>query len=779
MSSCVPKTPTSDTDEGQTIDEIIIQPDIQEPTSEDVIEVVDEPAVVNISADTWYSADRTELGPAFVSIEGDSSADYDWCYYYPVREFGTVYTGTDDADRMYICETVSESGSINITVKDTVSGDDIGVIDASSVVNTGDWYDYYTFVLDGTPYLEVDSVNTNWEISSVEFYELNPDTMTVGEQVDLFHEQDLAIISATSLPDGICLHTKEGRNYSEEYIRIYDDNGIEINSSSINDVFGNNCDEYYVQTIIPWGEDSVFISAIMCDDNFGLCSTNYYYGDSFAVELLPLPVDLYLERFHVTPEGEIYTISDTGIYKLNEYGELELYIDFNNVCDSVSGLRDAYIASVNDDGSVSLIGLDYLFNGEGYSYDIELDISANNYEDRTPIVIGVSDMNLDNTYYPDMIAEFNANNSEYYARLVVIETAPVYEVNEDNVGLEYIEDGQLSYYEYAVNDDNHIIEELNSDEAPDIYLSSGIENNIISSGALMDISSYVNEYLSENDGEYFDNVILAAANRNGEMYQVPLKFYISGVFAGDGSRDGITIEDSDFNTFEEMIENDWHGDNPISSWIGDNNYSIELIETHMNYYFNGENYDEDALIQLFDYLANATNGNSNDYYGTFYYQSIFSVLDLYYYTLIDFENLDTYVTVPGPEDTNFGAVAGALNTLSIADNTDQLEGAIAFLEFALSYDAQMLGSLSYGMSVNRMAYEDTNDELEIVCTDEVPEVNPAEVEQFLLDLIESVDSNSFYVVDTRLGAILEDIYYNQAGRDSSELAAEVIARYQS
>ena len=303
---------------------------------------------------------------------------------------------------------------------------------------------------------------------------------------------------------------------------------------------------------------------------------------------------------------------------------------------------------------------------------------------------------------------FNETNDTYYLKY-----NDSYRLN-DQIDRDYDtdEEYELASDKASAELGNRLSIDLMSGTGPDIIIDASTFGMLNDDDYLLNLS----EYVSTNYGSdrYFSNVF-DAANIDGELYQLPLSFNITGIAAPasyvEDGQVGFTFEQ-----FSDFIDNECNGQNPISG--GKLSLFITALNCMQDLVITGDtvNYDTEAFRALAEYVAENVNdelvvseddsydGMSSDEGPSLVY--ITEVVDYYNYIL-----KDDNVLLGVPSYDGRGPIIYGEGSVAVSANSASEEGCMQFVDLLMGDEVQDMFGMNYGIPVNRAAFNSVGSKL--------------------------------------------------------------------
>ena len=318
---------------------------------------------------------------------------------------------------------------------------------------------------------------------------------------------------------------------------------------------------------------------------------------------------------------------------------------------------------------------------------------------------------LDYFSYPlcEAVGNFNESNDKYF-----IEYDNRYAM-VDSVDLEAMLDANES--NQAINDVNaklsdQLAVDLVSGEGPDIIMNGCAFSQLNNSDYLLDLAPYVEKL--DTSGLY-SNVIDAAKESDGKLYQIPVTFAIEGLIV---KADEVAADQTGFtyDEYAEFVSGPCNGTDPMGMNQVD---FFNASASYMNdmFYENGKvNYDNEAFKALADYVKDnvpeKVEGSAVMYTGVgngeetvAQYATMYSLG--YYLLYAGVIKGDTKI-VGCPTYDGRGPMFSGCDSAAIYSQTASPEGCWEFVSYLLSDEVQTLYGNNGSNPLNKEALNTLN-----------------------------------------------------------------------
>ena len=399
-----------------------------------------------------------------------------------------------------------------------------------------------------------------------------------------------------------------------------------------------------------------------------------------------------------------YFMNDGRIYNQNADLTITCYdfdleteqvvIDYNNCNANISQLADYTLFYVDSEGC-SFIKSTFYFGERNISNTVlDIDRTTKN-PNKGKTVIYAAPSGVIDPMVGEGILEYNRSNSEYYIKVTMNYSIYNTERREDfsNVS-EYWSD----YYLRNNMVVDALIQDIKNGTAPDILLDFGQFPYLYSDEYMLDLSDISSEL--SND-EYFNNII-DSFKINNSLFQMPLTAVISGLYV-DRSALGNDIKKFDFHSYDNFVNNECGGVDPIGTRLGRDNYMRLLLMYHYNELHNERSLltiDNELFRRLCMYVKNSPNQMSDVSGPVIYLNCSFFAYDLS--TLNIKEGVGALMGFPSSNGT--GAMAECPVSVAVSKCSKHAEAAKAFAKNLISYEVQ--SKCLNSNPINKKAFED-------------------------------------------------------------------------
>ena len=276
----------------------------------------------------------------------------------------------------------------------------------------------------------------------------------------------------------------------------------------------------------------------------------------------------------VSSAGDLYSKNLTGITRIDTSAKkVENVLDFN--CCGINRAKLAGFALADcSERTLSFVGQkDKYMNLAGDKLNA-FQIVELTKEDKNPNA-GKTVLELYAPYISDetgaAIETYNANNKKFY-----IEVVDRYDESK------YKTDNKVDWRTRTANDvrmeslntetrlSTDLIMDIISGKGPDILMDTCGFNQLNNPDYLIDLTPYVGKL---DPGKYFTNVI-EGSKSNGKLYQMPVSFYISGIYTDKGNA-GSSGVGFTFDEYKDFVSGKLNGVDAIK--YGQAYYFVNLF----------------------------------------------------------------------------------------------------------------------------------------------------------------------------------------------------------
>lgn len=526
-----------------------------------------------------------------------------------------------------------------------------------------------------------------------EHYQFNVKTKEI-KSIDYLYS-DGYVSSLGGLSNGyvysVCeQHTGDGAQF---WINFGKDGQL-IQSIDLTSMLGETgLSECYINTEIGdivkfdiYGENNNYLFTVNTDD---------WSTDKSVTTFINIDEDSHYRKF-IGEDGIGYLVKEDGIYYADNDKEIVLPFDA-----SYANRYSLYGASlVETDGNrFILVTNDYtdeLVKTSIHVFDLA---DSNPNVGKTIITVGYMEELDINT--AEVISEYNQSSDLYYVKTMC------YQPDMTDVYSEIMSSDEYNKASLEKSRDmsDELVMDLLSGEGPDIILNTFEYPQLNNETYLIDMSSFVDEELK--DIELFDNVI-EASKTDSKLYQVPLTFYVEGIFA---QADDVKGECGfTFDEYIEYVDTVCNGSNPIGLYSSRLDVMTRILSSMSN-----EFYDEDGNVdfnnEAFYSVVKYCKENVPENYWSFGNSSVG-----YGYTgndnqLMDLYNIDTYLTTIGfnpnltlygiPSFDGRGPSIGVTSSVAISAAVCDVDGAKDFVKKLLCSPSSSSWTNSISIDVTR------------------------------------------------------------------------------
>ena len=256
--------------------------------------------------------------------------------------------------------------------------------------------------------------------------------------------------------------------------------------------------------------------------------------------------DVYFDYFNasiIENDGKTYVIDQDGILCDGEIA-MPFSATYVNKTDVTFG---AQLLWASDDMYVVLSKTHY---GRDYSVYTFNKAESNPNVGTTILTVGCAELDgLMAEFIAEAISEFNQSNENYFVKPVTYTYSTLmYEGDASDAQHFFMEQDNQIANQFAID--------MLSGEGPDIILGAYNFTQLNNENYLYDLSDIVDEI----DVEVFDNVI-EASKTNGKLYQMPLSFFLSGIYAPNWKVEGEV--GFTFDEYAKYVDKGCNGTDPM------------------------------------------------------------------------------------------------------------------------------------------------------------------------------------------------------------------------
>ncbi len=304
----------------------------------------------------------------------------------------------------------------------------------------------------------------------------------------------------------------------------------------------------------------------------------------------------------------------------------------------------------------------------------------------------------------EAVREFNYSSDDFYICITMD-----YSVLSVQLPYAYNEEEIITRYRL----DDVVIRRLKDDictgRGPDILLNYGQFFELNKNAYLHEINNFMDSDQGIDRYDYYDN-IFRAFETDGNLYQVPLSVFVTGIYTPADNRPedcvGFTYEE-----YEDFVSEYCNGNDPIDISFTRKNAFDLLFSYNNKLFFDADghlNLSGEAFRDLLEYTnILSTEADNNSQYMTTRLVSFMGIVnDLYYMNI----STSPYVLCGFPSDEDSrGAMARIIDSVAVTSCCEHSDVAWGFVKTCLSYDIQRR---TMGTNpINRQAFLDYADSL--------------------------------------------------------------------
>ena len=664
-----------------------------------------------LADDPWYDLTKIQIGDVFDEqtyeyVQSDYVGMYGDKYVYHVAGLYQFPEGTDinDTETLYNeymfddINLYNADGSLDGTLK-VANNPDISELGSLVYINS-------IIDIDGTFFALIDSFDEEALETTSYRARFDLDSLTIEdiEAVDDSFSERMAAEDGSD--EGYVIIGEYMINkywfYNDDnpsYVLKVEDMEGQINEFNMMDMFPDK-KIYDIANIVDIGNDRALICGSYNADNL------YFVLDLSSMSLTDVSDDmgwLNCDPYNISQVDGIGAVvmDDLGLsavdYDNQTLTELFCFSDSNvNLNDismftpvSVTEDEAVFTGSINPNGdllSSSTVTMIYDFT--------KADTNPN--AGKTILTLA----SIDGYSYPlcQAVCDFNQTNEEYFIRY-----DNSYDIDKYTDNSQTEEDYELIQDQASSDVGNNLAIALMEGTGPDIIINGATLGMLNNSEYLLDMRSFINENLGSD--QYFDN-IFEAASTNGELYQIPLSFYIMGIATSEDNVDegqtGFTFEQ-----YQEFVDGPCNGNNPISG--GKLNLFIMALNCMSDQMFEDGtvNYDNEAFRSLAEYTSEYINedligDDGSNYSPEETVASVVTVSSVSRY--FDDVSSKGRVLLGIPSYDGRGPIIYSTSSVGISANSDNPEACMDFVSMLLSESTQVYYGTSEDIPVNRAAF---------------------------------------------------------------------------
>lgn len=404
----------------------------------------------------------------------------------------------------------------------------------------------------------------------------------------------------------------------------------------------------------------------------------------------------YMKRYGNKISGSDGREYETGLSGI--YSDGESYLNYSDTDGNLYHFNNSKLCKVDPD-QIVMFSNDYdELNGEYEANLIILDKQDENPNAGKKVIKAASAQNSIDEMTAEGIRRFNTENSDYYIKLT---------------GKSLLEDPEFD--PLAANRDkyeqyeNDFKMSLMQNEGPDIIFGVDQIDGLASDDYLLNLK----DDIKLDPNIYYTN-ITDKMTTNGEVYYIPLSFYVDGIltdksYVKDGAK-GFTFEE-----YKKFVDEVCNGTDPISEEYNKESYLATCLAATSDMWIKDgkADFDQEEFRQLAEYIRDNVPDISNleDEDGVMYFDdeymtermeskamlsNIFNSNSL----ISDSFNYKTPVLMGYPSSDGRGCSAATTSTIGICASTLYKEACIDFINVMMSEDIQ---SLCIDNPINRIA----------------------------------------------------------------------------
>ncbi len=606
----------------------------------------------------------------------------------------------------------------NVVVVNKKSGETKNIIDLLHFFEDGEFPEGIIY-LNGNIVVDASSFDTATNLQVIKEYTIDPLT---GDILNVTNEESYKQASQVfGIGDyQIQVSMNWNTDTPEGYLYVTDPAG---NEKEIKIEDGNTT-IYSVDNIIPKGEDKaiVFLGA---DIGYDYLELDLKSGK--LKKLNPKEFD-WLDSFSISnmtsgSDGNIYSATPTGISRVDINNKTKEEIFNYSWCSANrNSLKDYSLGQVSEDS--------FILYGEKYDptpFSSFNDWSASAFEIISFTKAGKNPhagKRILELYSPsgyldeamcDALTKYNETNDKYF-----IEVTDRYSSCSDNLN-SINSDDELSRSENERNSaiSNKLSMDIISGDGPDMFLDISQIDRINNSSYLVDLTPYVGNL---DPDRYFTNIV-DNAKVDGNLYNVPLCFGISGIFT-DGAYAGASGFGFTTDEYVDFLTGPLNGKDVIS--YGQPYYFVCLFNAARNEFIkNGKaDFSVPEFAAIAEFVKNNVPENSitwDDGTSSFlssYGAGMFEYTEPAIYTtsnnfadyLITLQQLESGNSILGlPSLDGHGPVTVISSSIAVSAQAYDIDACVDFVKLLVSDEIQKEYSLNGSFVLNREYFRSTGE----------------------------------------------------------------------
>jgi len=283
----------------------------------------------------------------------------------------------------------------------------------------------------------------------------------------------------------------------------------------------------------------------------------------------------------------------------------------------------------------------------------------------------------------EMICSFNDAQDQYYVAI-------------DNSYAPGNADDYWRDYETYIDETSRMTAQLSVDimagDGPDIILDGFEYSEFNSDSCLIDLMPYLEGSEIWDDGLYFSHAFELACDGNGSMYQIPTSIMLQGLVYRETADDDAERAGFTYDEYADYVSNECNGYDALSYERDRIDYFVLCFNAMRDEFVNNGqiSLDNEEFRALAEYCFDNVNGavTSDDLLEIINNGGMIPEVS---YAYLPFDMLCNGYGVRGvPSSDGRGPSIVAMTSVGVASSCSCVDGAIAFVEYALSEEAQAI-----------------------------------------------------------------------------------------
>lgn len=445
----------------------------------------------------------------------------------------------------------------------------------------------------------------------------------------------------------------------------------------------------------------------------------------------------------VSSSGDLYSRTPTGITRIDTSAKkVEDVFDYN--CCGISRAKlERYEPADCSDGALSFIGQKEGFMNLSGEKKNTFQIVELTKEAKNPNA-GKTVLELYAPYISDEIGAaietYNANNKKFYIEVVDRYDESKYKT-DNNVDwrTRTANEVRMESLDIDTKLSTDLAMDIISGKGPDILIGTSRYNQLNNPDYLTDLTPYVGKL---DPGKYFTNVI-EGSKSNGKLYQLPVSFYISGIYTDKGNAGssgvGFTLDE-----YKDYVSGKLNGNDVIK--YGQALYFVNLFNSMNDKFIKDGKVDFTCpeFAEIAEYVKENVPEKgvpSEDGQDTNSAEKveIQSYLDFYYRKQYSNRNIDPAI-LGYPSLDGRGPLFSSYSSVAVSAQATDVKACGEFVRLLLSDEIQTGIAMSgMGFAVNRNAFKAAGENAVRFCS-ELDNTFEANKVKFTTDDISNLES---------------------------------------